>query len=84
MKKCEFWKDILNYEKLYQVSNIGRVRSLDRLINGGGTQKLRKLKGRILTEGTTPNGYSKFSLSKEGKTTIVSGHRLVALVYYQS
>ena len=26
----EIWKDIAGYEKMYQVSNLGRVRSLDR------------------------------------------------------
>ena len=28
----EIWKDIDGYEGLYQVSNLGRVRSLDRII----------------------------------------------------
>lgn len=30
MSKKEFWKDIVGYEGLYQVSNLGRVRSADR------------------------------------------------------
>lgn len=28
----EVWKDIKNYEGLYQVSNLGRVKSLDRIV----------------------------------------------------
>ena len=28
----EVWKDIKNYEGLYQVSNLGRVKSLDRVV----------------------------------------------------
>ena len=28
----EIWKDIKDYEGLYQVSNLGRVKSLDKII----------------------------------------------------
>lgn len=30
----EIWKDIKDFEGYYQISNLGRVRSLDRIING--------------------------------------------------
>ena len=47
----EIWKDIAGYEGLYQVSNLGRVRSLDRYIErtskyGKPFKQLRK--GRLL------------------------------------
>ena len=32
----EIWKDIDDYEGLYQVSNFGRVRSLDRYVDNNG------------------------------------------------
>ena len=32
----EIWKDVLNYEDQYQVSNLGRIRSKDRLVNTKG------------------------------------------------
>lgn len=45
----EIWKDILGYEGLYQASNLGRIRSLDRVVrhNYGGTAVK---KGRILKQ----------------------------------
>ena len=46
--KSEIWKNIKSYEGLYQISNLGNVRSLDRVIEGGGSQNKRKLKGRVL------------------------------------
>lgn len=44
----EIWKDIKGYEGYYQISTLGRVRSLDRYVNGRyGNQQL--IKGKILT-----------------------------------
>ena len=37
----EVWRDIPQYENYYQVSNLGRIRSMDRFYNG------RNLKGKI-------------------------------------
>ena len=34
MNREEIWKDILGYEGFYQVSNLGRVRSVDRIVKG--------------------------------------------------
>ena len=38
----EIWKDVVGYEGYYQVSNLGRVRSLDRIASNG-----RKIKGKF-------------------------------------
>lgn len=41
----EIWKDVVGYEGLYQVSNLGNVKSLDRMVNhskGGYAKKERK------------------------------------------
>lgn len=44
----EQWKDIIGYEGYYQVSNIGRIRSLDRyLIKSNGVREFKE--GKILT-----------------------------------
>ena len=43
----EIWKDIKNYEGEYQISNFGRVRSLDRMVKHP-TGSMKKWKGRIL------------------------------------
>ena len=71
----EIWKDIEGYEGLYQVSNWGRVRSLDRL----GTDR-RKLKGKILSP-RERSGYWCVSLRKDGNNIDISVHRLVAVAF---
>jgi hypothetical protein len=42
----EIWKDIKDYEGLYQVSNFGRIKSLDKIVKGRNNYHLRK--GKIL------------------------------------
>ena len=77
MKK-EIWKDILGYEGLYQVSNFGRVRSLDRIVKGCyNTIQIKK--GRILKPRKNIWGYLYVVLSKENRTKAFTIHRLVAL-----
>ena len=76
----EIWRDIEGYEKLYQVSNLGRVRSLDRVI----TTKygvVYPYKGRILKMKKNNSGYSVVSLSKDGKVKDFLIHRLVAKAF---
>lgn len=71
----EIWKDIKGYEGLYQVSNIGRVRSLDKLVNtaiNGVSQRL--VKGKMLQLNKNDNGYLYACLNN--KFYLV--HRLVA------
>jgi len=46
IKMEEIWKDVPNYEGIYQVSNIGNVKSLDR-IKISRNKKI-KIKGRVL------------------------------------
>lgn len=66
----EIWKDIVGYEGLYQVSNMGRVKSL-------GNDGARKEK--ILKPITNGQGYLLVCLCKDGKTKNFRIHRLVAL-----
>lgn len=73
----EIWKDVVGYEGYYQVSNLGRVRSLDRITSNG-----RKIKGKILsTKVNTPPYYPRVSLSVNGKMKLVQVHRLVAQAF---
>ena len=54
----EIWKDIEGYEGFYQVSNIGRVRSLDRFVNGNHiTCDYQFMKGKILKLRKNRSGY---------------------------
>jgi hypothetical protein len=80
----EIWKDIKNYEGLYQVSNYGRVKSLNHETKGKDGLTYR-YKGRIRRVGTSqqsPNYIQYFyNLSKQGKTRTMQIHRLVAITF---
>ena len=76
-KIMEIWKDIENYEGLYQVSNLGRVRSLERdVFNYRGVA--RHIKEKILVPVLDRGGYQYVNLSKNGKRKTIKTHRLVA------
>lgn len=71
----EEWKPIRKYKGFYEVSNLGRVRSLPRDTKFGQQRKL--VKGQILKP-IENNGYLYACLSKHNKTTRYAIHRLVA------
>lgn len=80
----EIWKSIQGYEELYEVSNLGNVRSLDRVIKSrhNGTT-IRK--GRVLTPFyEEKKGYYQVRLSKNGKNKTFRIHRLVALAFLEN
>lgn len=72
----EVWKDIPGYEGFYQASTLGRIKSLERLDSKG-----RRLKGRILKDGESSNGYRVVSLVRDGKQHSFTIHRLVAKLF---
>lgn len=74
----EIWKDIKGYEGLYQVSNLGRVKSLDKKIDDYRGKEVRLIKGKIMN--TTDNGhnYLIISLTKNKHRKNFYVHRLVA------
>lgn len=75
----EIWKDINGYEHLYQISNFGRVKSLERKVYWGCNYKTcRNEKERLLNYIKDKNGYLRCSLHKDGKQRNYSVHRLVA------
>lgn len=77
----EIWKDIAGYEGLYQVSNFGRVKSLEREEYVPGFSRRRIRKGRILAQTKNRGGYMLAHLSKDGTAKRVSVHRLVAKAF---
>ena len=75
----ELWKDIEGFEGLYQVSTLGRVRSLDKYIDAKNRNVDKVLKrGKILKPFYNQDGYLRVSLYKNGKRTDFFVHRLVA------
>lgn len=76
----EIWKDIPDYEGFYQVSNLGRVKSLNRsYVDAMGRN--RPLNGRILRQKLTRFGYLDASLSVGGKMRSIRVHQLVAMAF---
>lgn len=73
----EIWKDIKGYEGIYQVSNLGRVKSLPRIvICSNGCKK--NYKSKILKSKFEKDGYLRIGLTKFSKETKKYIHRLVA------
>ena len=74
----EVWKDIPDYEGLYQVSNLGRIKSLKRKVHAG-RNRIRWQYERILSNNkTNGNGYKVVSLNKNSRGKNKYIHRLVA------
>ena len=72
----EIWKDIKGYEGFYQVSNLGRVKSLKRVARNN-----HRVRERILKTYIDKDGYIKCCLCKEGKRKPLMVHRLVAKAF---
>ena len=80
----EEWRPIKGYEGLYEVSNLGQVRSVDRIVintsRSGNTYKEFK-KGKIISQRKTHSGYILVSLHKEGGISDKLVHRVVAIAF---
>lgn len=75
----EEWRDVPNYEGYYQVSDLGRVRSLDRVITYSNGQK-RFYKGRII-KGSVNKGYRRTALNIDGVGREFKFSQLVAMAF---
>jgi|26BtaG_2_1085354.scaffolds.fasta_scaffold18218_3 hypothetical protein len=72
----EEWRPVVGYEGYYEVSDMGRVRSIDRVISRcDGTKEERR--GKILSQFKDRYGYLGVSLNKNGKSKTFTTHRLV-------
>jgi hypothetical protein len=74
----EIWRDIKDYEGLYQISNLGRVKSVERIVKRG--TNFKPVRERVLKMGDK-DGYKYVILSKSGKTKTGWIHRLVAQAF---
>lgn len=78
--KSEEWKPVIGYEGLYEVSNYGRVRSLDRVArNGRGS---RVYTGKLLKPQPLRSGYLTVNLSSDGSVTRHLVHRIVCISFH--
>lgn len=79
----EIWKPIVGYEGLYQVSNMGRVKSLERKVRHGSVIELT-IKERILKPAPASNGYLVVGLCAGGKQKTLKVHRLVCEAFHEN
>ena len=74
----EIWKDIKGYEGLYQVSNLGRIKSLKRYRKNNKSGYVQEEK--IIKTNKTKK-YEQVRLSKDGKAKTYTIHRIVAKAF---
>ena len=78
----EIWKDVAGYEGLYQVSNLGNVKTLERFYYSGRNHTIRKVqKSMLLKQQTNKDGYRTVGLTKDGKQKYTLVHRIVAQAF---
>lgn len=73
----EEWRPVTDYEGVYEVSNLGNVRSITRSVPAGGG-RMRLAEGRVLSIYMPPNHYGKVRLKSDGVGSTKNVHRLVA------
>lgn len=77
----EIWKDVPGYEEIYEVSNLGRVRTKEGKVTYTERHGKRRWKQRVIKD-KTPNGRDvRVSLWKDGKCKDWLVHRLVAFAF---
>lgn len=75
MTSCvEQWRPVVGHEGHYEVSDWGRVRSLDRMVSSGSGGQLRFCKGQILRPGRKSSGHVSVALGRGNSRDV---HRLV-------
>lgn len=78
----ETWKPVVGYEGLYEVSSMGRVRSLDRKVHGGNGvyyTKPGRIRKPVLNRN---NGYYMLFLTNENEKKCMYVHRIVAYAFH--
>ena len=79
----EVWRDVVGYEGLYQMSDQGRVKSLERKVrHWRGGERIQK--ERILKPITDHYGYQVVNLYTGGKQKMLSVHRLVCQAFHEN
>jgi hypothetical protein len=76
----EEWRQVVNYEGYYEISNLGNLRSVDRIVRykSSGTMLRR---GRPMKQCKNKYGYMDVRLCKEGVEKAHLVHRLVAMAF---
>lgn len=81
----EIWKDIPGWEGLYQASSLGRVRSLERYVEGVdrlGRRRAQTYPSKVLRQQRVGIGYLVVCLTRNGKSGNQYVHRLVCGAFH--
>ena len=84
MTPKEEWRAVPGYEGLYEVSSLGRVRSLDRVVytvRYHAASGPRRILGYYLRARSNPAGYPMVDLQRDSKPTAMAVHAIVALAF---
>lgn len=80
----EIWKDIVGYEGLYMISNMGRVKKLNSIVTQvgfNGVEYSRRFKERLIGQNSGKENYQMIHLRKDGLNKAIRTHRLVAIAF---
>ena len=77
----EIWHPCAGFETHYEVSNMGNVRSIERMVNNRLNTGLRKSPQKVLRQGKSKAGYYLVSFCVDGVKSNQSVHRLVARAF---
>jgi DNA-binding XRE family transcriptional regulator len=72
----EVWKPVVGYEGSYEVSSLGRVRSLTRLVDCKGGRK-RSMSGKVMSVSIDHRGYRRVMLQRSGERKLLKVARVV-------
>ena len=77
----EIWRDVVGFEGIYEVSNIGNIRTIEGKTTSNSKYKVRHWKQRSLKLKHDRNGYKRVCLWKDGKNNDWLVHRVVATAF---
>lgn len=81
--QVEEWRPVVGFESLYEVSSLGRVRSLSRSVRRFTCGTINT-PARLLKQVLTKHGYWRIDLCRNGQRKVGMVHRLVAEAFYGS
>lgn len=75
----EFWRSVVGYEGLYEVSNFGRIKGMEKIRTAKGGSYIRN--EQIIIQSIHHNGYKVIGMTKNGKRKSFESHRIIAMSF---